>query len=169
MNPLNLIQPQYKAIAIGLAILAAVIGLLWTGHHYGAQGVQAEWDREKLQAEQQAEQNRMLRQGAINKIDNAGAVRAKKQAATDQSIIAKVDKNVPDTLPMLPGSFRVQHDAAAAGKEIDDSGAVAAAPVAPRAVARTVTANYADARSDKANLTELQAIVRASGCFEVEE
>jgi ABC-type nitrate/sulfonate/bicarbonate transport system substrate-binding protein len=52
MNPLSLTPAKYKAIAIGIAILAAVTGLLWVGHHYGAQGVQAEWDRETAQRKQ---------------------------------------------------------------------------------------------------------------------
>lgn len=169
MNPFSIIPAPYRMLAAVIAIAAASTGLLWTGHHYGAQGVQAEWDKEKLAAEMQAENNRLLRQSAINKIDTAGAAKAKKQAATDQSILAKVETNVPNTLPMLPGSFRVQHDAAATGKEADDSEPLDAAPVSPRAVATSISKNYASARSDKANLEELQAIVRASGCFDIEE
>lgn len=160
---------MYLKLAAAAVVAALLIGSHWKAYVSGKDVVTAEWQAEKLEAERQAENNRLILQAAINKIDGAGAVRAKKQAKTDQSIIAKVDKNVPDTLPMLPGSFRVQHDAAAAGKEIDDSSAVDAAPVAPRAVARTVTTNYTDARSDKANLAELQAIVRASGCFELDD
>lgn len=123
---------------------------------------------EKLAAETQAENNRLLAQSRINKIDRAGAAKAKKQATIDQTILDKVETNVPTTLPMLPGSFRVQHDAAASGQENDNTGAADAAPVAPRTVAKTVTRNYADARSDKERLEELQAIVRASGCFDIE-
>jgi hypothetical protein len=165
MNPFA----KYKAIAIGIAILAAAIGLLWTGHHYGAQGVQAKWDRERLQAEIQAENNRLLAQSRINKIDNAGAAKAKKQAAIDQSIIAKVPEYAPSSLPLLPGSVRVLHDAAATGQKIDDSSTAHASSVAVKDLAATTIANYSAARSDQAALEELQAIVRASGCFDIEE
>lgn len=165
MNPFA----TYKAIAIGIAILVAAVGLLWTGHHYGAQGVQAKWDREKLAAEHQAETLRIMRQAAINKIDNAGAAKAKKQAAIDQTIIAKVPEYAPDSLPLLPGSVRVLHDAAATGQKIDDSSAAHASPVAVKDLAATTIANYSAARSDQAALEELQAIVRASGCFDIEE
>jgi hypothetical protein len=80
-----------------------------------------------------------------------------------------MEQNVSSTLPMLPGSFRVQHNAAATGKEARDSSAADADPVAPRTVARTVAKNYHSARKDKERLGQRQAIVRASGCFDVEE
>lgn len=162
----------YARIAAVLALLGLLFAAYWTidrrGYNRGANEVRAEWNAEKLAAEIQAENNRLLAQANINRIDTAGAVKAQKQSRIDQSIIEKVEINVPNTLPMLPGSFRVQHDAAATGQEIDRAGAADADPVAPRTVARTLTRNYADARSDKQNLEELQAIVRASGCFEVE-
>lgn len=159
----------YVRFAALLAVLAMLAASHWKAYDMGGDSVRVEWQAEKLAAEQQAENNRLLRQGKINQIDQAGAIKAKKQAATDQSILVKVEKNVPTSLPMLPGSFRVQHDTAATGQETDDTGAADAAPVSPRTVAGTVTRNYAAARSDKANLAELQAIVRASGCFDIEE
>jgi hypothetical protein len=151
-----------------VALLAIALSLFATGHHFGALGVQAKWDADKLATEQQAETLRLLAQSKINKIDQSGAAKAQRQAKTDQKIIEKVDANVPSTLPLLPGSFRVQHDSAATGKEIDDSRSADDSPVAPRTVAKTVSRNYADARSDKERLAELQAIIRASGCFDIE-
>jgi hypothetical protein len=159
---------KYAYLAIGLAVLTLLAGSHWKAYVAGGDSVRAEWGAEKLAAETRAETLRLLSQGKINRIDRAGVARAQKQAAVDQSILEKVEINVPSTLPMLPGSFRLQHDAAAAGKETDDTGAADADPVAPRTVAKTLTRNYADARSDKQNLEELQAIVRASGCFDTE-
>jgi hypothetical protein len=153
-----------------LAALAVVlVGTHWKAYVFGGNAVRVEWQEEQLQAEQQAENNRLLAQAAINKIDRAGAAKAKKQAATDQSILAKVESNVPNTLPLLPGSFRVQHDSDATGEEADDTRTSIARPVAPKDVARTVSANYADARSDKERLRELQKIARESGCFDIED
>lgn len=162
---MNQFAPYLGALK-AVAIIAALLAVFGFGHRTGAQGVQAKWDRERLAAVQQAENNRLLRQAAINRIDRTGAARAKRQAATDQSIADKV-QHVPLTLPLLPGTFRVLHDAAASGQAVDDSRALDADPVAPRTVARTLASNYADARADKANLEELQAIIRASGCFAV--
>lgn len=158
----------YAYIAAGFVALVLLAGTHWKAYVAGADGVRAEWSAEKVAAENQAEVLRLTRQGNINKIDAASAPKRQKQVKVDQSIIDKVETNVPSTLPLLPGSFRVQHDAAATGEEINDSSAVDAAPVAPRTVAKTVSRNYANARSNQADLEELQAIVRASGCFDIE-
>lgn len=66
---------------------------------------------------------------------------------------------------MLLGDFRVYHDAAAAGEEIDSTRRAPAAPVAPKDVALTIAENYADSRYDQSRLEALQQIMRASGCF----
>lgn len=50
MNPLA----PYLGIAKIIAVLAFAVGLLWTGRHYGAQGVQAEWDKEKREEAEMA-------------------------------------------------------------------------------------------------------------------
>lgn len=154
--------------------IAAVIAVLLAGSHWkmyvlGKDAVRVEWQAEKAAAEQQAENNRLLAQSSINKIDRKGSEKAKKQAEADQSIIAKVPEYAPSTLPMLPGSVRVLHDAAATGQEIDSSSAANASPVSASTLTATAARNYIAARKDQAALEELQAIVRASGCFDVEE
>lgn len=146
-------------------ILLFGVSIGWTANGWRLNGDITDM---KLDIANQAETLRLAAQKRINTIDSKGAARTKKQAATDQSLLAKVETNVPNTLPLLPGSFRVQHDADATGEEIVDSRTADARPVAPKDVARTVSANYADARSDKERLRELQAIVRASGCFDLE-
>lgn len=157
-----LIDPYLGA----LKAAAVVAGLLFV-FHVGGKIKQAEWDRASLEAEKSADRDRFVRQEKIYAIDTKGAARAKNQAVADQTILLQVEKHVPITLPMLPGSFRLQHDAAATGKEIDDSSPPDADPVAPRTVATTTARNYISAREDKANLEELQAIIRASGCFDI--
>lgn len=42
------LDPYIGAIK-ALAVICIALGLLWTGHHFGAQGVQAKWDRETAQ------------------------------------------------------------------------------------------------------------------------
>lgn len=160
---------MYLRLAIAAVVAVLLAGSHWKAYVMGGDAVMVDWQAEKAQQEQQAENNRLLAQAEINKIDSKGASKAKKQAEKDQSIIDKVERNVPNSLPLLPGSFRLQHDSAATGEEIDDSGATAGAPVAPKDVAKTLSFNYADARSDKERLSELQEIVKASGCFDLGE
>lgn len=44
--PVSALDPYIGAIK-GIALLAVVACLLWTGHHFGAQGVQADWNKDK--------------------------------------------------------------------------------------------------------------------------
>lgn len=154
---------------IWLAILLAIAAAGGVGYWRGAKDVRSEWQAEQLQAERQAEQNRLLRQAAINQPAKRFAEKAAKDRIITQTIIKEVDRYVPNSLPMLPGDFRLYHDAAAAGTPIDDSRRADAAAVAPRAVAVTVAENYASSNYDKQRLEALQQIVRASGCFDVGE
>lgn len=148
--------------------LALVIGF---GSGWAVNGwrLNTEIAESNLRIETQAETLRLASQIKINKIDKVSVAKTEKQTVIDRKIQDKVETNVPSTLPLLPGSFRVQHDAAATGEEIDDSSAADAAPVAPRSVAGTITHNYKSARGDKERLEEIQAIIRASGCFDFEE
>jgi hypothetical protein len=159
MNPLSL-NPWLLAGAAALA--AAGFGAGWQVNGWR---INAAWSAEKLAAEQQAENNRLLAQAAVNKAGSAHAKKAAKERVIVQTRIVEVEKYVPSSLPMLPGDFRLYHDAAAAGQEIDDSKRADAAPVAPKDVAVTLAENYAEARYDQGRLTALQEIVRASGCF----
>lgn len=160
---------MYLKLAAAAVVAVFLAGSHWKVYVSGKDAVRAEWQAEKQAAEQQAEQNRLLRQAAINKIDRSGAARAKKQADIDQSTLSKVDDYAPSSLPLLPGSVRVLHDAAATGQEIDDSSAANAAAVPSSHLAATSARNYTAARKDQRALEELQAIVKASGCFDVEE
>lgn len=155
-------------------VIAAVLAVLLAGSHWkayvmGKDVVRAEWSADKLAAEIQAENNRMLAQANVNKAGKAFAEKAAKSRVIVQTKIVEVEKYVPSTLPLLPGDFRLFHDAAAAGEEIDDSRRIASAPVAPSHVARTVAENYASANYDKQRLEAIQQIIRASGCFDISE
>lgn len=46
MNPLNLIPAPYRALAAGLAIIAAALAVFIAGWNVGADHVQAKWDAE---------------------------------------------------------------------------------------------------------------------------
>lgn len=158
----------YAWLAAVVIAAVALGGTHWKVYSIGKQVSQSECQQEKLAALATAEEGRLLAQKSINAIDTKSVKKKQKQAVADRSIIEQVDKNVPSTLPMLPGGFRLLHDAAAAGQKIDDTAKADADPVAPGTVAKTIARNYQSGREDKTNLEDLQAIVRASGCFAIE-
>ncbi|MFC7518681.1 hypothetical protein ACFQUU_27090 [Herbaspirillum sp. GCM10030257] len=153
--------------AIALVVFTVLVGTHWKVYVMGKEKVRAEWNADKVAADKQAENNRLLRQAAINKPAAQFAEKVAKDRVITQTIIKEVEKYVPNSIGMLPGGFRVYHDAAAAGEAPDDSSRADAAAVAPQVVAVTIAENYADSNYDKQRLEALQAIVRASGCFVV--
>lgn len=142
------------------AIVALIVGLFGFGFRTGSSHTQAKWDKSIATAEREAEEDRGIRQAKINKIDAKATAKATKARTTNQAIIQQVDKYVPNTISMLPYGFRLQHNSAASGKEIDGSSMVDGAPVAPATVARTVSSNYAECRFDKERLEALQDFVK---------
>jgi hypothetical protein len=89
------------------------------------------------------------------------------QAAQDRvlyrDIIKEVPIYVPSDLPVLSGSFRVLHDAAASGRALPDAGDSSrtdAATVTAQELAVTLVDNYAACREDQERLRALQEVVR---------
>ncbi|HJV76041.1 MAG TPA: hypothetical protein VJ654_17605 [Noviherbaspirillum sp.] len=160
---------MYLRLAIAAFVAVLLAGSHWKAYVMGKDVVRVEWQAEKARQEQQAENNRLLRQAAVNKtaVVFANSAAAKRQST--QSNLAKVDQYAPTTFPPLPGSFRVFHDAAATGEALNDSSGIDAPPVSLTATARTIAENYADANYDKQRLEALQQIVKVSGCFDVGE
>lgn len=151
--------------AILAAILMAGVAIGWTVNGWR---LHAQIDEMRLAMETQAETLRLAAQHRITRVVTVAAERSRAQKRNDDAIKRKADE-LPRDLPLLPPAFRVLHDAAASGKAPDDSAAPDAAPVAPRTVARTIAGNYADARRNAETLAELQAVVSASGCFDLEQ
>ena len=87
---------------------------------------------------------------------------AAKERVIYRDIIKEIPHYVPIDLPVLPGSFRVLHDAAARGSELPedgDSSGIDAATVSAETLAETVVENYRACREDRARLEGLQAVV----------
>lgn len=145
-----------KLISIGCIALA----LFGYGVVKGRDHVQAKWDADKQAQANQAETLRLSRQTSIDKGSAKFVVKASKDRIIVQANQSKVEQYAPVTAPMLPGSFRVWHDAAATGQALDDTGGADAAPVALKAVATSVQSNYAACRYDQDRLEALQTIVR---------
>lgn len=151
---------KYAYLAAGLLVLSLLAASHWKTYVAGGDKVRAEWQAEKLAAEQKAARDALRKQNVIDAEAYRFAEKAQKDRVIVQTKIVEVEKYVPNSLPMLPGDFRLYHDAAAAGQEIDDSRRADAAPVAPKTVAVTVAENYAACLYDQQRLEALQTIVR---------
>ena len=74
----------------------------------------------------------------------------------------KVQRYVPNDLPVLPGSVRLLHYAAASGSELPDLADIRstdAAIVSVATLAATVAENYAGCMEDRERLVGLQRVV----------
>jgi hypothetical protein len=68
-----------------LAIVAVVIGLLWTGHHFGAQGVKADWEKERrAQAEATGATNRAMLRGFETAAESSRKEKERAKIETDR-------------------------------------------------------------------------------------
>lgn len=153
---------------LALVMLVAV-GFAWgewalyaNGREAGRAEVQARWDREVRQAEDAARAQAEAQQKAVAQT----MARYEKQTARERvvyrDIIKEVPTYVPSDLPVLPGPFRMLHDAAATGSPLPEAGGASgadAAAVAAHDLAATLSENYARCRSDQQRLSALQEIL----------
>jgi hypothetical protein len=124
--------------------------------------VHAVLDRQVAEAEQAVRIEEDRQKKVVTKIVTKFVEKAAQERVVYRDIIREVPKYVPSDLPMLPGGFRVLHDAAATGRalpEDGDSSRVDAAAVSPQDVAGTVTDNYASCRADQERLRALQEVI----------
>lgn len=159
------IDPIKAAIAGLLLVLLALGG--WRIHAYGnaryAAGqanVQGKWDQavargQKELARLRAEAGKVTVRTEVQYIDRIKVIREKGDA-----IVREVPVFVPAG-PVLPGGFRLLHDAAAANGPVPDPAGIAtAAPVPAQTAAATVAGNYGTCHETAQRLTSLQAWVR---------
>ena len=150
-----------------VAVLALLIGAEWAlyvkARNAGRHEVQAQWDAKIKAAEQQVLQEEKRQQKAATKIVTNVVANAAKERVIYRDIIKEIPHYAPTDLPVLPGSFRVLHDAAARGSALPEPGDPSradAATVKPQDLAVTVTDNYASCRADQERLRALQEVVR---------
>lgn len=140
----------------GLLVLFLLIALAFKS--YGdrrAVEVQGRWDAAtKAQSEAdraaQDEQAEATLITVTEYVDRVQTIRVK-----GDTIVQKVPVYIPSDSPLLPGGWRLLHDAAAAGELPPPPGSVAAEAVDPRAAAETVFANYAACHVDHAGYQSL--------------
>lgn len=156
----------YAKTAAALMAVLSFAGVEWkiyqAGKEIGMQQVQQRWDAQVYVSERQVAEQAAAQQQVITKTVTQFVEKAAQERIVYRDIIKEVEKYVPNTLPMLPGDFRVLHDAAAAGVELPEVGDPAradAAPVAPATVAVTIADNYAACRYDQGRLEALQKII----------
>lgn len=130
----------------GLVALIVMAVWGWFAYTSGARSVQHEWDQERVVvAERIAELER-----AAGKVTVATVTeyvdRVRVIYSQGETIIKEVPVYVSSDLPLLPGGFRLLHDAAAGGylPAAPDPSGPQPAPVAPGTVAATVANNYAE-------------------------
>jgi hypothetical protein len=154
-----------RLIVLG-AVLALLIGAEWAlyvkARNAGRHEVQAQWDAKIKAAEQQVLQEEKRQQKAATKIVTNVVANAAKERVVYRDIIKEIPHYVPTDLPVLPGSFRLLHAAAARGSELPedrDSSRADAATVSVETLAETIVENYRACREDRARLEGLQAVV----------
>ena len=152
-------------------IFACVVVVLFVGAEWalyskarnaGRHDVQALWDAQVKAADLQVLQEEKRQRKAVTAIATHVVASAAKERVIYRDIIKEIPHYVPIDLPVLPGSFRVLHDAAARGSELPedgDSSGIDAATVSVETLAETVVENYRACREDRARLEGLQGVV----------
>lgn len=157
-------------LRIALATLATVLLMAGAWKSYvegmktGRAAVQRFWDAEKFAA---AESRRLAddaQQRVVARVMTKHVAKAAKDRIVYRDLVREVDRYVPSDLAVLPGSFRVLHDAAATGNALPDatdSGGADAATVGAQDLAETLIVNYEECRIDQDRLRALQAVVKS--------
>ncbi len=163
---------SFKA-ALALMLAVGVAGLEWkvwhSGKCAGMAEVQQKWDRQVAATEQAVREETAVHQQVITKTVTKFVEKAAQEKVVYRDIIREVPNYVPSDLPVLPGSFRVLHDAAATGSALPEgggAGGVDAGAVSPENVAVILTENYSACRLDKERLRLLQEVVRGNTILE---
>ena len=146
--------------------LVLFVGAEWAlyvkARNVGRHEVRALWDAQVKAAELKVLQEEKRQQKAATKITTQVVASAAKERVIYRDIIKEIPNYAPNDLPVLPGSFRVLHDAAASGSELPedgDSAGIDAATVSVETLAETVVENYRVCREDRARLEGLQGVV----------
>lgn len=159
-TPLDLLTPKASLALIAIALVA--------GYGFGRHVAQGEAASQQvnglIQARQQdktQDQDNSRRQASANTLAATARAGQIAQAQRDRAITKEVIRYVQVTPPadrcLLPGPWRLRHDAAATGNPLEDPdtgplGAGAGAPVEDAAALETVAENYQSARECFAKL-----------------
>lgn len=128
-------------------------------YHEGKQEVQTAWDDAVRQAKQTTK-NLSHDQKEITKgVTTVYVDRVKVIHEKADTIIKYIPKYIPDGSCMLPGGFRLLHDAAATNTIPEAPGGVDDIPVSAQEATATVTENYATCQVIRSNLISLQTWV----------
>ena len=144
------------------SLICAEWALYVKARNVGRNEVQVLWDTQVKAAELQVLQEEKRQQKVASTIATKVVASAAKERVIYRDIIKEIPNYVPTDLPVLPGSFRVLHDAAASGSELPedgDSSGIDAATVSVETLAETVVENYRSCREDRARLEGLQGMV----------
>lgn len=144
---------------LALIVFTVVGFLFWaygeSRYEAGSRDVQGRWDAASTaQAQQDRKAQDQQAQATLitvtEYVDRVQTIRVK-----GDTIVQKVPVYIPSDSPLLPGGWRLLHDAAAAGELPPPPGSVEAEAVDPRTAAETVFSNYAACHVDHAGYQSL--------------
>lgn len=159
MNWLNPIPLLYRWLAIGALVLAFGAFCGFKGYAAGIEKLH------KAQAAAVLEGGRILttRTVVTEKIVTKYLPQIVKQKVAGELTVKEIHAHANPADPPVAGSFRVWHDAAAAGSVPDPARLADGAAVPLEDASATVAENYAACRADQLKLTGLQEWVRVQG------
>ena len=156
----------WRMLAVTLLIGSFGLGAAWCyrqGHAAGVAKATLTHRTEQAQIDNAARAQAESAQRVITKTVTKFVQQAAQDRVLYRDIIKEVPIYVPSDLPVLSGSFRVLHDAAASGRalpEAGDSSRTDAASVTAQELAVTLVDNYAACREDRGRLEALQRVMR---------
>jgi hypothetical protein len=142
------------------------------GQVAGRAEIQEKWDKASAEALRTVRAEEERRQKIITNTVTKYIEKAAEEKVVYRDIIREVPNYVPSDLPMLPGSFRLLHDAAASGSPLPEAGGaggVDAAAVEIADFAETLIFNYQDCQDDKTRLQTLIGLIHYFQNIEVEK
>ena len=157
-----------RVALVGLITLLMMAGA-WKfyveGLKAGRAEVRVEWDAERRTALASQLSSIQSQQQVVNRTMTKYVAKAAQERMVYRDLVREVEHYVPSDLVVLPGGFRVLHDAAATGSALPDAadtGGADAAAVRPEDLADTLIVNYEECRGDRARLRALQEVLQSS-------
>lgn len=157
-----------RSVWIGLAAAALLLGAAgYIDHRADARGaarIQVKWDAERVENARIIAALRDKQAAVVEKVVVRYRDRIQIVKEEGDAIVREIPALLPLNSPLLSGTVRMLHDAAATGALPGDPGgaAAAAAPVETAALITGVAENYAACRANAEQLIALQQIVKGA-------
>jgi len=155
---LNVKIPWQVFACAGALVVLGAAG--WYVYNLGQDHKQQEWNAAVERGKGIVENLKKQQEKITIKVETRTVERVKVVKEKGDAIIQRVPVYLPDSTLMLPGGFRVLHDAGATGTIPGAPESTNAAPVRVTDVARTTVQNYTTCLKVREELIGLQAWVQ---------